>query len=56
MNVEQFFDITPLFLSPACLDAASSPAPVVVIFQLASKHASLQLHKIDFNIKVLNFI
>ena len=56
VNVEQFFDITPLFLAPACLDAKSSPSPAVVTFQLASKHASLQLHKIDFNIEVLNFI
>ena len=34
VNGAQFLNATPLFLSSACLVAASSPAPVNVIFPL----------------------
>ena len=41
LNGAQFLNITPLFLSSACLAAASSPAPVIVILPLTSIYASL---------------
>ena len=34
VNGAQFLNVTPLSLSPACLAAASSPAPVIVIVPL----------------------
>ena len=36
INVEQSFNITPILLSSACLAAASSPAPEIVIPPLTS--------------------
>ena len=41
INREQFLNIAPLFLSSAYLAAASSAAPVSVIFPLTSMYASL---------------
>ena len=41
INGVQFLNITPLFLSTACLYAASSPAPMIVILSLTSLCASL---------------
>ena len=40
VNGAQFLNITPLFLSSACLAAASSPARVVVTVTLTSMYAS----------------
>ena len=37
----QFLNATPLFLSSACLAAASAPAPVIVILPLTRIYASL---------------
>ena len=37
----QFLNTTPLSLSSACLAAASSPAPVIVIFPLTWIYASV---------------
>ena len=39
VNGTQFLNITPLFLSSACLAAASFPAPVIVIHPLTSMYA-----------------
>ena len=41
VNGAQFLNDTPLSLSSACLAAALSPAPVIVIFPLTRMHASL---------------
>ena len=41
INGAQFLNITPLFLSSACLAAASFPAPAIVIFPLTRIYASL---------------
>ena len=41
INGAQFLNITPLYLSSACLTAASAPAPVIVILLLTSMYASL---------------
>ena len=41
VNGAQFLNATPLSLSSACLAAASSPAPVIVIFSLPWIYASL---------------
>ena len=41
MNGAQFLNVTPLFLLSACLDAALSPTPVIVIFPLTWIYASL---------------
>ena len=41
VNEAQFLNITPLFLSSACLSAALAPAPVIVIVPLRSMYASL---------------
>ena len=41
INGTQFLNIIPIFLSTACLPAASSLAPVIVILPLISMHASL---------------
>ena len=41
INGVQFLNTTPLFLSSACLAAASSPAPAIVIFPLTRIYASL---------------
>ena len=56
VNGAQFLNGTPLSLSSACLAPASPPAYVIVIFPLTRIYASLQSHKIDFNIVVLNLI
>ena len=40
-NGAQFLNITPLFISSACLAAASFSAPVIVILPLTSMYASL---------------
>ena len=37
-----------------CFALSSSPAPVIVIVPLTNMYASLELHKSDFNIIVLN--
>ena len=39
VNGSQFLNITPLFLSSACLAAASFPAPAIVIHPLTSIYA-----------------
>ena len=41
MNGAQFLNATPLSLSSACLDPASSPSPVIVIFHLKRIYSSL---------------
>ena len=41
VNGAQFLNATPLSLSSACLDAASSPALVIVIFPLTKIYVSL---------------
>ena len=41
VNGVQFLNDTPLSLSCACLAAASTPAPVIVIFPLTRIYASL---------------
>ena len=41
VNGAQFLNATPLSLSSACLAAALSPAPVIVIFPLTRIYASL---------------
>ena len=41
INVAQFLNATPLSLSPACLAAASAPAPVIVIYPVTTIYASL---------------
>ena len=41
MNGAQFLNATPLTLQSACLAAALSPAPVIVIFPLTRIYASL---------------
>ena len=41
VNGAQFLNITHLFFSSACLAAASSPSPVIVIVPLTSVYASL---------------
>ena len=41
VNGEQFLNATPLFLLSACIAAALSPAPVIVIFPLTRIYASL---------------
>ena len=41
INRAQFLNITPLFISFACLAAASAPAPVIAILLLTSIYASL---------------
>ena len=41
INGGQFLNITPAFLSSACLAAASSPMPVIAILPLISMYASL---------------
>ena len=40
VNGAKFLDVTPLFLSSACLVAASAPAPVIVIHPFTSMYAS----------------
>ena len=40
VNGAQFLNITPLFFSSPRLDAASSPAPLIVIVPLTSIYAS----------------
>ena len=40
VNGARFLNITPLFLSSACLAAAASPARVVVTVTLTSMYAS----------------
>ena len=40
VNGAQFLNATPLSLSSTCLDAALSPAPVIVIFPLTKIYAS----------------
>ena len=39
VNGAQFLSITPLFLSSACLVAASAPAPAIVIVPLTGMYA-----------------
>ena len=56
VNGGQFLNATPLSLSSARQAAALSPAPVIVIFPLTRIYASLQSHKLDFSIAVLNLI
>ena len=56
VNGTQFLNATPLSLSSACLAAASSPATVIVIFSLTRIYTSLQSHKLDSSIVVLNLI
>ena len=41
VNGAQFLNATPLSLSSACLAAASSPAPVIVISPLTRIYVSL---------------
>ena len=41
INGVQFLNITPLFISSACIAAESSPAPVIVFLPLTGMHASL---------------
>ena len=41
VNGEQFLNATPLFLLSACIAAALSPAPVIVIFPLTRIYESL---------------
>ena len=41
INGAQFLNITPLFLSSACLAAASAPVPAIVFFPLTRIYASL---------------
>ena len=41
VNGAQFLNATPLSLSSACLAAALSPAPVIVIFHLTWIYTSL---------------
>ena len=40
VNGVQFLNVTPLSLSSACLTAASSPAPVIVIVPFTSIYES----------------
>ena len=40
VNGAQFLNVSPLSLSSACLAAASSPAPVIVIVLLTSMYES----------------
>ena len=40
VNGAQSLNVTPLFLSSACLAAASTPAPVIVIVPLTSIYES----------------
>ena len=39
INGVQFLNITPLFISSACIAAESSPAPVIVFLPLTGMHA-----------------
>ena len=41
VNAAQFLNATPLSLSSACLAAAPSPPPVIVIFPLTRIYVSL---------------
>ena len=41
VNAAKFLDITPLFLSTACLVSALSHSPVIVIIPLADMYSSL---------------
>ena len=52
----QFLNITPLFLSSNRFATSSTPDPAIVIVPLTSMSASLESHKIDFKIEVLNSI
>ena len=56
VNGAQYLNATTLSLSSACLAAALSPAPVIVIFPLTRIYASLSSHKLDFSIVVLNLV
>ena len=56
INGAQFLNITPLFPSSYCLFAAVSPASVIFVLPLTSIYASLQSHKLDFSIAVLNLM
>ena len=56
VNGTQFLIAISLSLSSACLAAASSPAPVIVIFPLTRIYASLKSHKLGVSIVVLNLI
>ena len=40
VNGTEFLNVTPLFLSSACLAAALSSAPVIIIVPLKSMYAS----------------
>ena len=51
-----FLNITPLFLSFARFAASSSPSPLIVIVPLTNIYASLQSHKLDLIVEVLNLI
>ena len=41
VNVAQFLNATPLYLSSACLAATSAPVPQIVIFPLTRIYATL---------------
>ena len=47
VNGAQFLNDTPLFLSSACLTAASAPCPVIVIIPLTMMHHLLNLLLFD---------
>ena len=52
VNVPQFLNITPLFLTSNRFAASSVPASVIVIVPLTSLYASLKPAKLDLNIEV----
>ena len=65
VNGAQFLNVTLLFLSSACLavnncasvlPSAGPASPVIVIVPLTSIYASVQPHKLDLSIVVLNVI
>ena len=56
INGAQFLNATPLSLSSKCLAAASAPSPAIVIVRLTRIYASLESHKLDFKVVVLNLI
>ena len=56
VNGAQSLNVTPLFLSSACLAATLSPAPVIVIVPFTSMYESAKSHRFHLSIVVFNLI